>query len=395
MKDCKTHYEYIATYVDDILSFSHDPMLVIAEIKKDYVSKGIGALEYYLGGNIDYLNNTWNKEGMKIGLSARTYITNVTAKMEQMFGYEMRTYKTPMSEVYHPELDDSPFCGPRDASKYRGMVGSCNWLITLGRFDINFATQALSRFSMAPREGHFTAMQRILGYLKKFPKGRIIIDGNYPNWSGHSMETANNWSESYPDAEEELPPNMPTKMGKPVRITCYVDADHAHDQQTRRSVTGIILLVNGTPIKWMSKRQKTVESSTYGLELVAARIAAEMVMEIRYVLRMLGVPVDRPALMLGDNQSVVLNTTMPSSALKKKHNAIAYHRVREAIAADIIRFSHVRSECNLADIMTKPLPAAIFYPLVKALLFRVVQRGPLLTSMAALTQDSHPSDDGE
>jgi hypothetical protein len=51
----------------------------------------------------------------------------------------------------------------------------------------------------------------------------------------------------------------------------------------------------------------------------------------------LGVALDGPALMSGDNMSVVLNTTVPSSALKKKHNAIAYHRVREAIAARIMK----------------------------------------------------------
>jgi hypothetical protein len=50
------------------------------------------------------------------------------------------------------------------------------------------------------------------------------------------------------------------------------------------------------------------------------------------------VALDGPALMLGDNISVVLNTTIPSSVLKKKHNAIAYHRVREGIAARIMKF---------------------------------------------------------
>ena len=59
--------------------------------------------------------------------------------------------------------------------------------------------------------------------------------------------------------------------------------------------------------------------------MVAAQIVTEMVIEIRYNLWMLGVPINGPALMLGDNQSVVLNTMIPSSMLKKKHNAIAYH----------------------------------------------------------------------
>jgi hypothetical protein len=130
---------------------------------------------------------------------------------------------------------------------------------------------------MAPREGHFHAAQRVLGYLKKFPKGRLIIDPVLPDWSSLDTNPSHNWSELYPDAVEDMPPNMPTPLGTNVRITCYVDTDHGHDQLTRHSVTGILVTINNTPIKWMSKRQKTVESSTYGSELVAARIATECI----------------------------------------------------------------------------------------------------------------------
>jgi hypothetical protein len=65
-----------------------------------------------------------------------------------------------------------------------------------------------------------------------------------------------------------------------------------------------------------------MEELTYGSELVASRISLELILEIRYMLRSLGVVLDGPALMLGENVSVVLNTTIPSSVLKKKHNAI-------------------------------------------------------------------------
>ena len=155
-----------------------------------------------------------------------------------------------------------------------------------------------------------------------------------------------------------------------MRLTVWVDADHARDKVTCRSVTGIIIMMNNTVIKTYSKRQATVESSTYGSELVAARIATDLAMEIRYMLKMMGVRIDGSTLMLGDNKSVVLNTTVPSSVLKKKHCAIAYHRTREAIAARSIRFCHIESGVNIADLMTKPLPNALFHHLVKPILFR-------------------------
>jgi len=135
-------------------------------------------------------------------------------------------------------------------------------------------------------------------------------------------------------------------------------------------VTGILLCINKVPVKWYCKRQNTVESSTYGAELVAARIAVEMIMEFRYKLRMMGVKIDGPSVMLVDNEAVVMNTTLPSSTLKKKHNAIAYHKVREAVAAGIIRVAHIKSHMNVADILTKPLSPQAYYQILKWILFK-------------------------
>ena len=115
----------------------------------------------------------------------------------------------------------------------------------------------------------------------------------------------------------------------------------------------------------------TVETSNYRSKLVAARLSVELIMDVRYHLRMLGVPLDGPATLLGDNMSVVLNKTVRSGMLKKKHNAIAYHCVRETCAAEIIRFTHVESTKNYADILTKPLGNETFHNLTGRLLFRV------------------------
>jgi hypothetical protein len=133
-------------------------------------------------------------------------------------------------------------------------------------------------------------------------------------------------------------------------------------------------MLNNTPIRWVSKRQKTVATSTYGSELVASRVATELILEVRYMLRSLGVALDGPTWMLGDNMSVVLNTTVPSSVLKKKYNGIAYHRVREAIAARIMRFAYIKSEENVSDVLTKPLINDNFHYLMKWWIFRVPER---------------------
>ena len=85
---------------------------------------------------------------------------------------------------------------------------------------------------------------------------------------------------------------------------------------------------------------------------------------------MMGITIEGPSVLLVDNEAVVKNTTLPSSTLKKKHNAIAYHKVREAVAAGIVRVAHIRSICNFADILTKPLSPQDFYCLIRFMLYK-------------------------
>ena len=75
--------------------------------------------------------------------------------------------------------------------------------------------------------------------------------------------------------EEVIPHDAPEALGRPVRITSYVDANLYHDYLTGRSVTGILDLLNGTPIDWYCKKQATVETAAYGSEFVAARTCVE------------------------------------------------------------------------------------------------------------------------
>jgi hypothetical protein len=133
---------------------------------------------------------------------------------------------------------------------------------------------------------------------------------------------------------EELPSDMPKSLGPSMTSRVYVDSDHAGDLVTQRSRTGFVVFLNGAPIYWSSKKQTSCETSTFGSEFVVMKQATEYIRGLRYKLRMIGITVDEPAFVFGDNQLVLANTTAPSSTLKKKSNAIAYHFVREGCARD-------------------------------------------------------------
>lgn len=128
-------------------------------------------------------------------------------------------------------------------------------------------------------------------------------------------------------------------------------------------------MVQSAPVIWYSKRQNTVETSTFGLEFIAMKIAVEQVEALRYKLRMMGIPIEGPANLYCDNESVFKNSSFPESAIKKKHNSIAYHKSRESQAAGSVRVAWIPGTSNPADIFTKLLPGPTLRNLVGMILF--------------------------
>ena len=170
--------------------------------------------------------------------------------------------------------------------------------------------------------------------------------------------TAKDFKEQYQDAEEKLPTHIPKPRGKAVRITAFFDASHAENTVTRRSHTGFVIFVNRAPIIWYSKCQNTVKASTFLSEFIALKVCMEYIVALRYKLRMFGVEIDGSANVLGDNLSVVKNSSKIESSLDKKHNALAYHACRWAVAAEIMRVRWIDTNYNIADALTKRLTVA-------------------------------------
>jgi hypothetical protein len=169
---------------------------------------------------------------------------------------------------------------------------------------------------------------------------------------------------AYGNVKEAIPLNAPEPLGKAVVLQsymlvlqCYVGAEHAADKLTCRSRTVILIFLNMAPITWFSKRQNSVETSTFGSEFCACRTkvaSTAMCRGLRYKLRMVGIPLDGPGYMYSDKNSVVYNTMMPESTLKKKSNSIAYHCVREAVAVAMgeIMITYEPTETNVSDLST-------------------------------------------
>ena len=111
---------------------------------------------------------------------------------------------------------------------------------------------------------------------------------------------------------------MPEPRGHGFIMRAKVDADHASDTVSRRSRTGLLIYLNCALVYWWSKKQTSVESSSFGYEFVAMKQCCEYIRGLRYKLRMMGIPVEGPMYIYGDNQSVLANTTIPDSTLKKK-----------------------------------------------------------------------------
>ena len=355
-------YEYLCTHVDDFMIVSKDPKIAMAEIQSVYLVKDSskGPPDYYLGN--DYKKD---KKG-RWAIGCKKYLTEAIARVEKIFG-EVPKKASPMEDGDHPEEDDSELLSDADHQKYQMLIGMLNWITCLGRMDVAFATTSLSRFTACPRKGHMARALRIFGYLKKNKNRRIIVDSRDPILIGGKDALERDYTDlfkdMYPEAAEEVDADVPTPLIDELQITTFVDSDHAHDKVTRRSITGILILVGRTPVFFSSKRQGAIETSTYGAEFCAMRSAVEEVQSVRYMLRCLGVKVTYATLLCGDNNGVIQNCTIHDSLLKKKHVAIAFHKTREAAAAGIVHPIKTGSKNNYSDMLTKAVTGKTFWSL--------------------------------
>jgi hypothetical protein len=368
--DGTEYYEYILLYTDDALCVSESPEGVLRNELGKYFrlkEKSIGPPKLYLGGHVRkvQLDNGVECWSFSSSQYVRAAVKNVENYLEKRKESGNSTFRlpakaeTPIQTSYRPELDITPELPPIDAAYYMSLIGILRWIVELGRADICLEVSMMSSHLALHREGHLKQVLHIFAHLKKYHNTELVFDPSDPVVDTSLFERRD-WTTSefgHVDGKEELPPKMPQPRGLGFVIRGKVDADHAADTVSRRSRTGFFVYLNCALVCWVSRKQTSVESSSFGSEFIAMKQLCEYLRGLRYKLRMMGIPVEGPAFIFGDNQSVLANTTIPESTLKKKSQSIAYHFVREGSARDEWRTTYVSTNENEADLLTKTLPA--------------------------------------
>jgi hypothetical protein len=288
-------------------------------------------------------------------IHCETYIDRLIAS----HGWDGETRKSdkniPMVESILPKLYGS--VGPQEGTtehkaledrmgfSFRKLLGELLYAYVTCRFDIGYATCMLARFSTAPDEVHYKCLKDIVMYLKASK-----------TWGIHY------W---YRNPRTDLPyhpaPQVSTDgiQGFPfldgLQLAGFVDAAHATDLLTRRSVAGLVFLLSGGAIAYNSKLQPTVATSSTEAEFIAAVSAAKIARYLRFVLKELGFEQKGPTPLFEDNQAAIAMINDQKPTPRSRHIDIQHFAIQEWRQQGDIEMKYVPSELNIADDETKAL----------------------------------------
>jgi hypothetical protein len=192
---------------------------------------------------------------------------------------------------------------------------------------------------------------------------------NEPDYSDY-QDPEYDWSLSvYGDVKEIIPTDIPEPKGKYVTLSHYFDAYLYHDMVTGRSVTAILHFLNQTPMDWYSKKQATVETATFGSEVIAGRTTIDQIVDLRTTLRYLGVPIREKSYVFRDNKTVINALLTSPAKLHKRNNALSFHCVQETVTSKYVMIFHLPGKYNPADILSKHWAYDLVWQTMNALLF--------------------------
>lgn len=302
---------FALVYVDDILITGSSPAL-----------KHLGKPDYFLGLEVKYLPNG------SVLLNQTKYIQDLLHRASML---DCHGISTPMASTTRLSKTGSTPVG--QPHRYRSLVGALQY-ITLTRPEIAYSVNKVCQFLSAPLDTHWSAVKRILRYLSGTISHGLLL--------------------------------QPASTSFPLSLRAYSDSDWGSDPDDRRSTSGSCIFLGPNLVSWSSKKQPLVARSSAKAEYRGLANATAELMWIQSLLRELRVTHQVPVL-LCDNQSAVAIAHNPVLHSRTKHLELDIHFVREKVLSKALRIVHVPASYQLADVLTKPLPASQFSALTNKL----------------------------
>ena len=182
----------------------------------------------------------------------------------------------------------------KHVSWFQQLIGIFLWAVGLRSIDIQIEFVLLLQYQTLPQKYHIEALYLIFHFLSKNPKKILVMETSVPSVDESIFNLNTDWEDLYGDVVEEEPHLIPETLGRTVYVEYFVDTDHSGNFITRHPHSGILLFINNDLMKSFIKRKNTVESITFGSELVALRISRNMIVEIRIKLKLFEFPLAGP-----------------------------------------------------------------------------------------------------
>lgn len=317
---------FVQVLVHDMLIGGKDLAGVVetkAMLRQRFSGHDLGPVRCFLDKVVER-----DRKARTIKLTAAPKIEELLVKFDQA---NAQSAPTPMTKEFMQTAhlvksgEDGSWELLPQGHRYAELVGSLQHLQGIARPDIARAVEELSRYKAQPATAHWDAGMRVLRYLK---------------------------------GTKHLGPVFGKSTHAPVG---YVDVGYAGDLGTRRSTTGYVLLMNGGPVSWCSKKQRSAASSPVDAEYLALSEATSEIRWLATLLEAFGLPKCKFSLNGGNSGCLGnLKNSSIASGPSAKHIGVAFHSAREWVTRGLIALSHVNEDANVARIFTKHLSDHMF-----------------------------------